>query len=276
MRQRTPAVAVLLAVAALAGCASKQKVAAQPSPKLVFVSHEIESAGFQSTALVFDCVLQNPLSTPVALSGARWALDVEGTRVAEGELPGGMEVAPGASAPVRVAAPVRFSMVPKFGLAMAKNGEARYHLAMTASVATAAGPVDAPLVHDSTFRGPRMPKFSIDGIKVRSMSLKDTALDVRLAVENENDFAIPTGELGFELVLGGNRVAGAKATPLGELAPRSKGVIAVPLELSVFGAGKAAFDAIRRGKFDAGVKGTATYAGLPVPVDVQQTVDAER
>jgi len=53
-------------------------------------------------------------------------------------------------------------------------------------------------------------------------------------------------------------------------------VVAFPVELSLLSAGRGLIDALRNGRLDSEVKGTATYQGMPVPVDVRRTVDVER
>jgi hypothetical protein len=100
-------------------------------------------------------------------------------------------------------------------------------------------------------------------------------VDVRLAVKNVNDFPLPSGSVGWELSLSGRKVAAARGE-FGKLPSGGTAVVAFPAELSLLGAGRGLLDALRHGRFDSEVKGTATYEGMAVPVDVRRTVEAER
>jgi hypothetical protein len=120
-----------------------------------------------------------------------------------------------------------------------------------------------------------MPQFAIEGIKIRSLSATRASADVRLEVKNVNDFPLPSGAVGWELLLSGRKV-GAAGGEFGKLPSGGTAVVAFPVELSLLGAGRGLLDALRHGKFDSEVRGTATYEGMPVPVDVRRTVEADR
>jgi LEA14-like dessication related protein len=274
---RPVALVVLLPLAALLGCATAKKrpVAEYPKPRITLLSADVRSLDLGGASLAFGCLVENPLDVPVALSGARWQLDVMGHRVASGEIPGGVAVAGRGTAPLDIAALIRFSDVPRFAWEMATHEEVAYRLAVTASVATPAGPAEVPLVHDGRFKGPRMPEFGIEGIRIRSLSPRKASVDVRLAVKNVNDFPLPSGSVGWELSLSGRKVAAARGE-FGKLPSGGTAVVAFPAELSLLGAGRGLLDALRHGRFDSEVKGTATYEGMAVPVDVRRTVEAER
>jgi LEA14-like dessication related protein len=267
---------VLVALLAACATAKKKPVVEFPKPRLTFAGSHVERLALDGASLAFDCVVENPLPVPVSLAGATWQLDVEGHRVAAGALPGGLAVGALGSAPVRLTADVRFADVPRFAFSALTKEEVRYRLAVTASMATPAGAAEVPLVHEGGFKGPRMPKVGIDGVKIRSIGMRQTALELRLEVANLNDFPLPTGSLGYEIRLAGKKVAAANGVSLEKVPAKGKAVVAMPVEVSLLGAGGAVVKAVRTGRLDAQVVGTATFAGLPVPVDVSRTVDAER
>jgi len=274
---RRVALVALVPLAAILACATaKTRPPPEfPKPKITLLSADVESLDLGGATLAFGCLVENPLDVPVALSGARWQLDVMGHRVASGEIPGGVAVDALGISPLRIDAVVRFSDVPRFAWEMATHEEVAYRLAVTASVATPGGPAEVPLVHDGRFKGPRMPEFGIEGIKIRSLSPTKASADVRLEVKNVNDFPLPSGAVGWELHLSGRKIASAGGE-LGKLPSGGKAVVAFPVELSLLSAGRGLIDALRSGRLDSEVKGTATYQGMPVPVDVRRTVDVER
>jgi len=275
MRLRAP---IALAFVASLACAHKPKPPPPPEPprpRLTLVRAVVESYDLEGATLSLDCVLENPLAAPISLAALAWTLDVEQTRVASGDLPGGAEVAPGGKAPLRVAGRFRFASVPRFAMAAAK-GEMSYRLAASATVNGPQGPAAVPLDHQGTMRTPRLAEFGIDGLRVHSLSISEASLELRLRVKNPNDFALPAGEAGFELRLAGKEVASARARPLQGVPPRGTAVIPFPVRISILAAGKGLYDALRAGKVDAQVRGTASFAGIPVPLDLSGSVPAER
>ena len=274
MRLREASALALLAAAA---CAHKPRPPPPepPRPRLSLLRAAVESYDLEGAALALDCVLENPLPLPVSLAALSWTLEVEQARVASGDLPGGVQVAAQARAPVRISARFRFAAVPRFAMAAAR-GEMSYHLAASATVAGPEGPAAVPLDHQGTVRTPRLAEFGIAGLRIHSLSLSETSLVLRLRVNNPNDFALPAGEVGFELRLAGKEVASARARPLQGVPPRGEAVIPFPVRISILAAGRGLYDALRAGRVDAQVKGVATFSGIPVPLDLGASVPVER
>ena len=260
----------LVAAAALflASCAGVRDLArsAVKEPKLTFRSAALQALDMDGATIGFTWDLENPNGFGVDLARIGWMVDVEGTRIASGDLPGGLQVRANGTAPVTFPVRVRFQDVPGIVSLLGSGKDViAYKLAGTIGVNTPIGVVDLPLSHEDEVRLPSIPRFGLDGISVRSMSFSELALDVRLRVRNPNAFPMPPGKLDYALAIGGTPVAAA-----------SSGVVTIPVRLDVGSAGRVAADLARGGEVDVGLSGRAVVAGIPLPLDLEARLPARR
>jgi LEA14-like dessication related protein len=271
----------LLAAAALflASCAGMRDLArsAVKEPKLTFRSAALQALDMEGATIGFTWDLENPNGFGVDLARIGWMVDVEGTRIASGDLPGGLQVRANGTAPVTFPVRVRFQDVPGIVSLLGSGKDViAYKLAGTIGVKTPIGVLDLPLSHTDEVRLPSIPRFGLDGISVRSVSFSEIALDVRLRVRNPNAFAMPLGKLDYALAIGGTKVARAEGAELAPVAAASSGVVTIPVRLDVGSAGRVAADLARGGEVDVGLSGRAVVAGIPLPLDLAARLPARR
>lgn len=270
--------AVLLPVA-LAGCAGLQGVARTvlQEPKLTFRSASLQALDLEGATVGFNFDLENPNSFGVNLAKIGWGIEVEGTRIAAGDLPGGLAVPARGKAPVTFPVRVRFRDVP--GIVSILGGgkdQLGYRLSGNVGVRTPVGVIDIPMSHTDVLKLPSLPRFGVQGLSVKSVSLSTIGLAVRLAVTNPNGFPLPAGKLDYALAISGAPVARAEGTGLGAVAGGSTQTVEIPVRVNVLSAGRAASDLARGAEVQVNLKGTAQLAGLPLPLDISTRVPARR
>jgi LEA14-like dessication related protein len=271
--------ALLVLAFLLASCAEVQKLARSSirEPKLTFRSASLQALDMEGATVAFTWDLENPNGFGVDLARVGWTIDVEKTRVAAGDLPGGLQVKANATAPVTFPVRVRFRDVPGIVSLLGSGKDAiGYRLAGTIGVRTPIGIVDLPLSHEDRLRLPGMPRFALEGLSVRSMTFDEVALGVRVRVRNPNAFALPVGKLDYALALGGAPVARAQGAELAGVAAGSSAVVEIPLRLDLASAGRAATGLARGGDVDVGLTGTALVGGIPLPLELRGRVPARR
>jgi LEA14-like dessication related protein len=123
---------------------------------------------------------------------------------------------------------------------------------------------------------PAMPRFAVDGLRVRSVSLSTVAVDVRLKVQNPNAFPLPTGAIDYALALAGKPVARAEGAAVGAVPGGGSGVVEIPVRIDVLSAGRVATDLARGAEVQVELTGKAEIAGLPLPLDLRARVPARR
>jgi len=173
---------------------------------------------------------------------------------------------------------VRWKDVPGIiGLFTTARDGLRYKAAASVGVNTPIGVVELPLVHEADLRLPQLPSFSVSGLSVRSASLTEVAFDVKLGMKNPNAFPVPAGQLAWSLALGGGApVARAEGAPTAAVSPGSTGTITLPVRVDLRSAGRAATDLALGGNVRVRMLGTASVAGLDIPLDLDSVVPARR
>ncbi len=263
----------------LAACAGLQDLAHSTvkNPKLTFRSASLQALDLEGATVAFTWDLENPNGFGVDLAKVGWTIDVEGTRIAAGDLPGGLKIRANGTAPVTFPVRVRFQDVPGIvSLLGSGKDSVRYRLAGTLGVRTPIGILDLPLAHEDRLTLPTLPRFALEGVSVRSVGFTEITFDVRMRVRNPNAFALPLGKLDYALAVAGSPVVRAAGVALEAVPGAGSAVVAIPVRLDVGSAGRAAVDLARGGEVQVDLSGHANLAGIPIPLDLKARVPARR
>ena len=275
---RKSLVALLLPVA-LSGCAGLQDLAraAFKEPSLAFKSAALDKLDLDGATIAFTWEIENPNAVGVDLARAGWQIEVEGTRVAAGDLPSGLSIPANGKAPLSFPVRVRFRDVPGVvSLLGSGKNDLGYRLSGSLGIRTPIGVVDLPMSHADRVKVPTLPRFALDGLRVRSVSLSTIAVDVRLRVQNPNAFPLPTGQIDYTLALAGTSVARAEGAPVGAVPGGGSAVVEIPVRIDVLSAGRVASELARGGEVQVELTGKAQLAGLPLPIELRGRIPARR
>jgi LEA14-like dessication related protein len=273
---RAPA-ALLCALALLPGCAELGKLAAAAvdPPKLTFRSVDLRSLDLEGATMGFNFDVENRNRFGLEVARIAYALEVEGTRVTGGDVPGGLKLPAEGMAPLTFTSRLRYSDVPGIASLLGKREAVRYKLSGTVGVQTALGVIELPMSHEDSVNLPRAPRFSLDGLSIRSASLDRVTLELRVRVENPNAFSLPAGKLDSAFSLGGAQVARIDGQALSALLGSGNAVVAIPIAVDLAEAGRAAAELLRGGKADVALRGNADVAGMKIPLDLGGNVSAD-
>ncbi|HEX8907729.1 MAG TPA: LEA type 2 family protein, partial [Anaeromyxobacteraceae bacterium] len=181
MRTPRPLLAAL-ALLALSGCAALNRIAASAfeKPRLTFRTATLQQLDLEGATLGFEFDLENPNSFGLSVARLGYGVELEGTRVATGEMPGGLQIPAAGRTPVTFPVRIRYRDVPGIVSLLGKQRDAiGYRLSGTVGVKTPVGVVDLPMSHAATLPLPRLPAFALDGLAIRSVSLSQVALDLK-------------------------------------------------------------------------------------------------
>lgn len=274
----------LALVSVLVSC-SHAKKAPPPAPLPVvlplvaFEAVKVEGLGFVGAGLSFRARVDNPNPTPISAVRVEYALDLEGSRAAVGAVDPALSVpaadaagVPGTSTftlPVQV----RFAGLPGFAKALAEDREADYALGGAVVFSTPAGEVRVPMAQTGRVTVPKRPRIRVEKVVLRSASPREIALEMRIDVENPNDFDVPPGRIGCGLHLSGKEVVRADVLVDAPIAAHGSASLPVPIRISVLKAGKAVAKLlIPFTSLKVALKGEAVFGGVPVPLDLTTSI----
>ena len=265
------ALAVALgAMTVLSGCAEVGKIAAAAidPPKLTFKSVNVRAFDLEGVTLGFDFDVENRNSFGLEVARVTYGIEIEDTRVLTGDAPGGLALPAQKKVPLTFTARVRFRDVPGIASLAGKRDSVHYRLAGSIGVKTPLGILDLPVSHQDTLALPKMPRFSLDGLAIRSFSFTRLALDLKLRISNPNGFPLPAGRLDAALSLGTSRVARVENRTLTAVRENGTSVVTIPIDLDLAEAGRAAQQLARGAAVPVGIKGEADVAGAKLPVEL--------
>ncbi len=263
-------VVVVGAVAVLSGCAEVGKLAAAAidPPRLTFKSVDVRSFDLEGVTLGFNMDVENRNAFGLEVARITYGIEMEGTRVLTGDAPGGLALPAQKKVPLTFTARVRFRDVPGIASLAGKRDSVHYRLAGSVGVNTPLGVLDLPVSHQDTLALPKMPRFSLDGLAIRSFSLTRLALDLKLRIANPNVFPLPAGRLDAALSLGSSRVARVENRSLAPVRGNGSAVVTIPIDLDLAEAGRAGQQLARGAAVPVGIKGEADLAGARLPVEL--------
>lgn len=277
--KKTSALALALLAFVAAGCAGLSELArvAFKEPRLTFRTATVEALDLEGATIGVKFDLENPNGFGLDVARVGWGVEVEGTRIATGDMPGGLAIPANGVAPLTIPVRVRYKDVPGIiGLLTSRRDAIAYKLSGSVGVRTPIGVVDLPVSHSDRLALPSLPSFSLQGLSLRTTSLTEMALDVKVGVKNPNAFPLPAGRLDYALSLAGFEVARAQDAALAKVPGGAAQTVSIPVRVSILKAGRAATELARGAPVELGLAGTADVAGIPVPLDLAATLPARR
>jgi LEA14-like dessication related protein len=274
-RVRLLALAYLLA---LTGCAElgKMAAAAVDPPKLTLKTVNVRALDLEGVTLGFNFDVENRNAFGLEVAKIAYGIEIEGTRVLTGDAPGGLKLPAEKKVPLTFTARVRFREANGIAALLGKRDSVRYKLSGTVGVQTPLGLLDVPIAHEDHIDLPRAPRFSLEGLEIRSVTLKRLSLTVRVRVANPNPFPLPAGRIDAALSLGNSRVVKVENRPISGVAGNGSAVLSIPIDLDLAEAGRAASDLARGLEVPVAVHGEADLAGARLPVELAGRFSASR
>ena len=190
---RSVRIAAALSLTALAGCAGlgNALLAGFTKPEVHVVSAEPTAIDFEGVTIAVDLRVQNPNSIGLRARGFSWQVDVEGSRVATGDAPGGLTLPANGTATSRVTARLRFADLRNLAKLVEGRQAVSLRVAGDVAVETPVGPIAVPWSWGGDLPVPRLPRVEMGGIRPGRQSFGELELLVRLRVENPNAFPLP-------------------------------------------------------------------------------------
>lgn len=275
---RVRALAALALIALLPGCAELGQLAASAveKPRVTFRAATLQALDLEGATVGVTFDVENPNGFGAKLARLDYRVEVDRTQVASGAMQGGLAIPANGKAPVTVPVRVRFRDVPGILQLLRKREAIGYVVSGAVGVQTPIGVIDVPVSHSDRLALPDLPRFSLEGLSIRSVSLSSVGLEVRLAMDNPNPFPIPAGTLDYALSIAGAEVLKAEGAATAMIPAGRRGVVTLPLRLDLARAGRAASELLRGGDVDVGLHGTAALAGIPMPLDLSAHLPARR
>ncbi len=254
-RIATSAARLLILLAVIAGmisvnsCATLEKIIQKPT--VTFSGMQLTNADLVQSTAVFNFGIDNPNPINIRANRITYDLKLNGRDFVNGRLDQGVSLSAGGTSNLQV--PVTLAYLDFFDSIgqMLRTKSVDYDLTGGFTV----GPFVIPYRARGTFDLPRMPKISLEAIKITKLSLFGASLNARLKMENPNAFDFLFKRLDYALNLGGKPFGQLSALPQGPVGKHSQSFINFAFDVSFAQLGHSAYQLLQGGKADYSLNG---------------------
>jgi LEA14-like dessication related protein len=258
-----------------AGCGGVQHAPTTGLAPIALKMESLQAEGADALGVTLRLVGQLENQNPVGLSVERfaYAVEVEGKRIGKGKVRSGLAVPASGTAPVSIPVRLEWTKVPKLPAVLATRGALPVRVSGTAVVSAGGGELALPYALDGSLLLPRLPAIALEGAVTRETGVLQNTIELRVAVQNPNPFALPVGSLTYDLWLSGVSVAKAVSTSLDAVPPGGSITVIIPLHLSSISAAIGAFSGKVSGRPSVQLIGRVGYGALEVALDTRSTLE---
>jgi LEA14-like dessication related protein len=225
----------LLLLLALSGCATLDQMVKKPTA--TFSGVKLTHADLLEGTAIFNFDVHNP--NPIGISAGRITYDLKlnGKHFTKGELDRGVSLPAGTTSPMAIPVTLRYLDFFDSLSQLWRTQQAAYALSGGFTV----GPFSIPFEAQGRFDLPRLPKISLESIRIERLSLLGASLDCTLKMDNPNDFNLLLKRLDYGLKLGDATFAQASALPKAPIGSNDQTLMNLALDVSFSQLGRSAY-----------------------------------
>lgn len=253
----------------LASCSLLNAVFQRPAVSLRNV--ELTSLSFQGISANFVLDVKNP--NPIGLDLARLAyrINVDGHDFLDGGVKGALHVPAQGTGTIKVPVGIQFVAFAQSLAALFTKTEVPYSFATQLGFGTPAGVLDIPLSHSGSFPVPRLPSVSLSGARVSDVGLSGATLHLALGMQNHNQFAVPLGNLAYQVSIAGTPVI-SSSTAAGKLAAGASSPLDIAVRLDFVKLGLGIAQAVQSKSAKVALDGSLGVGSYAMPLHLAGTI----
>jgi LEA14-like dessication related protein len=257
------------------GCTTLDPIVRKPTA--TFAGIQLTDADLLQARALLNFNIANPNIINIRASRITYDLKINGRNFVAGELDQGITLAGGSTSTLRI--PVSIQYLDLF------DSVAQLWQATSADYAFfggfSVGPVRIPLQAHGSFELPKMPKMSLEAIRIENFSLGGAKLNCRLKVDNPNSFDLNFKRLEYDLNLGGTSIAHASTLLKNPIESRRTSVVNFGVGVSFAQLGRSVYQLLHQNEGDFHLNGAVVVDGPQgkeqmIPFDLNGVVPLER
>lgn len=254
-------------IALLFGCASLSQLVQKPTVRLNKMN--LKDFSFQDITLDFDFAVSNPNPFGVSVAGFDYNFAIQEQNFLSSEQAQQVQILANQTSNVTIPITLKFKELYQMFQAMQDQDEVNYGLTGHVHVK---GPWDViKIPFNTTGKVPavKLPKISLEGVKINSLSFSGVKMNLKIGVENPNIFGFSLQNFQYQVALAGKSLASGTNTNQTNILEKGKTTLDFPLDLDFGAVGNLLMTALKTGEIDYNLVGTAglstSYGAAQVP-----------
>jgi LEA14-like dessication related protein len=268
------ALAVVVLTLPLASCQTLLALlsATFQSPTATYRESKLEAITLDDATVAATFEVMNPNAVTLDVAGIAYEFHLDDQKIFDGQLEGGLKLAPNGTSPLVVPVRVPFASIPGLATTLATKPEAPYVVRAKVSVKTPVGDMSLPIGWSGQLPIPKLPTVKVASAKVSGISFTGARLTVTLDVQNPNVFALPLEALEGSILVAGQSVAKLGIAAAQPLAAKGSAQVQLPVDISFASAGMAVSSAMATQSAEIAVRGEASFGGKKLPLNLSATL----
>ncbi len=211
-------------------------------PKASISRVELKGLSLQKVDLLFDVSVENPNSMSVHLSNLNYNLFVNNNSFIKGSKTDPLEIKAHSKAKVNIPITLTFDEIRKMFSSIGNLDTIPYHLDLDIGAdLPVLGTVQIPVSRKGSFPNFRIPKISMQGIKLKNLSFTEAKLNLNIQIENPNTFSFGTNNFMYALEVNGLQWMNGLLNQPVTLNAKSEQILQIPISLNLLNLGATAY-----------------------------------
>jgi LEA14-like dessication related protein len=235
------------------GCAAIQELIQKPS--LTYDKMTTKDVSLFQSTLLFHFKITNPNPIGAKIRSVSYTIQFNDREFARGNLEKGIILAAKGSSKLEV--PVTITYLDFFDTVadFLKNDTVHYDLSGSVGI----GPFDLPYHTQGRISIPKIPKISLQKVRISKLSLTGATVNLSLGLQNANGFTVNIDRIQYRLKLGGTSFAEGVAETVSQISENGLSTLEIPLTISFIEMGRSAYNLLTQSASDYELSGDMIF-----------------
>jgi len=242
MTHLVPSLLTLFFLAIATGCSTldqAMKIASIDKPTVKVSDTKITGISLEQATLEFTLDVSNPNPIPIKLAGFDYTLVVNEQQFLAGEQREGVRIKANQSSQVTVPLALKFADIVKLSKGLSDSTAVNYTIKTDALIdLPVLGVTRVPAEKTGQLPIPKLPKISLSAINIKNLNFSGADVEVGLKLDNPNVFGMDISDLGYDLIVNGQRWLQSQTNETISLTKNGSSQLKVPLHLSFLDIGR--------------------------------------
>jgi len=214
-------------------------------PEVDFTDARLNSLSFDSIGFMFDLKIRNPNSVGLKLAGFSYDFLINGNSFVKGNQNRELQIEAMGESTIQL--PVTFGFVDLYNAfqSLMKQDVSKYQIDCGFSFnVPVLGMVTIPISKTGDFPLLKLPKLSLESLKLKNLSLTGAELSLGLKMSNPNTFTMMLDKIDYDFEVNGIKWITGNARQVAEIEQKGEGNIEIPIRLDLLELGRSVYQII--------------------------------
>lgn len=260
----------------IVGCAALQELAQVQKPTLEFQRVRFTGMTFETVDLAFDVKIKNPNPLSASLAGFDYNFQIDGASFLSGQQDAQLTIAAKAESALEIPLTLKFKDLYQTYQTLKNQDSSAYKIDTGLMFdLPVLGKTRIPVSHEGHLPLIKLPDVKLGSLKLKNVSFSGADLELKLNVDNPNNFNLLMNKLDYNFSINGTTWAQGLTQNAMNIKEKGESAITIPVSLSFSKMGRTIYNVIMGNeKLNYDLKGNLDVnSSLPLLGQVNLPID---